>query len=318
MFDYLLIFLVSFTVSLLITPIIRKAAIKFKVFDLRESRKVHKKVISKGGGLAIFIAFVFGIVVSLLFNVDSLVSNLYFFSKIIFALTLILILGIYDDIKGTDAKLKFAVQILVAVLLIKFGFIITRLTNPFHLSHPFILGWFGIPVTILWIVGITNAINLIDGLDGLAAGIVSIAALTFFLILIFNGTGHSTTMILASLAGATIGFLKYNFYPAKIFMGDTGSMFLGTLLAIVSISGDLKRPMGFTLLVPAVIVLILPILDMGLAILRRAYRRKPLFQGDKEHIHHKLLNMGFSQRQAVFGLYGLTLLLGLIAFFWSV
>jgi UDP-GlcNAc:undecaprenyl-phosphate GlcNAc-1-phosphate transferase len=218
----------------------------------------------------------------------------------------IALLGLYDDFRGANAWKKFAVQFLVAGFLYRFGFRIDDLANPF--GDPIRLGWASLPFTIFWIVGVVNAMNLIDGLDGLAGGVALVAVTTTFLISVQRG--HPLMMLFSSaLAGAILGFLFYNFNPASIFMGDTGSMFLGFVLAATALQTNQKSSTVAAILIPA-IALGLPIMDTLLAIARRALRGRPLFQADKEHIHHRLMAMGLSHRQTVLVLYGFCLVLG--------
>ena len=213
---------------------------------------------------------------------------------------IIALLGLYDDLRGANATKKFLIQFAVAGLLFKLGFRFDVIANPF--GEPIALGWASLPVTMLWVVGVINAMNLIDGLDGLAGGVALVAVITTFLVSLQRG--HPLMMLFSSaLAGAIVGFLFYNFNPASIFMGDTGSMFLGFVLAATAIQTNQKASTAVAVLIPG-IALGLPIMDTLLAIGRRAVRGRPLFQADKEHIHHKLLDRGLSHRQAVLILYG--------------
>jgi UDP-GlcNAc:undecaprenyl-phosphate GlcNAc-1-phosphate transferase len=227
---------------------------------------------------------------------------------IVMASTMILILGMYDDAKGADAKVKFFVQVLAAVLLINSGFVVKVISIPW--VGPLQLGIFSIPVTVLWLVGVTNAINLIDGLDGLAAGIVFICSLGLFCKSLMLGSILPAFFAVA-LAGACLGFLKYNFFPAKIFMGDTGSMFLGFSIAALAIwTGD-KTSTAVILLVP-IVGLGIPILDTSLAFTRRIVRKQNPFHADKEHLHHILLRKKLTEKQVVYILWAITLFLNFI------
>jgi UDP-GlcNAc:undecaprenyl-phosphate GlcNAc-1-phosphate transferase len=219
------------------------------------------------------------------------------------------LLGLYDDLRGAGAGRKFIVQFAVAGFMYSLGFRIDALANPF--GNPLILGWAGLPFTMLWMVGVINALNLIDGLDGLAGGVSLVAVLTTFLMALQRG--HPLMMLFSSaLAGSILGFLFYNFNPASIFMGDTGSMFLGFVLATSATQTNQKSSTAVAVLIPA-IALGLPIMDTLLAMGRRAWRGRPMFQADKEHIHHRLLAIGMSHRQAVLVLYGTCVLLGAVA-----
>jgi UDP-GlcNAc:undecaprenyl-phosphate/decaprenyl-phosphate GlcNAc-1-phosphate transferase len=221
----------------------------------------------------------------------------------------IALLGVYDDLRGAGAGRKFLVQFAVAGFLYALGYRIDELANPF--GEPFQLGWVSLPFTAFWIVGVINAMNLVDGLDGLAGGVALVAVLTTFLISLQRV--HPLMMLFSgALAGAILGFLFYNFNPATIFMGDTGSMFLGFVLATTSIQTSQKSSTAVAVLIPA-IALGLPIMDTLLAMGRRALRGRPMFQADKEHIHHRLLARGLTHRQAVLVLYGFCVLLGAAA-----
>jgi len=223
---------------------------------------------------------------------------------------LILIEGIYDDIKGANYVKKFGFQITASLVVIYFGYKITFISNPF--GDNLYLGIFSIPVTILWITGITNAINLIDGLDGLAAGIGAIVSLTFVVIAYKLGD-FSGVLMSALLLGATSAFLWYNFNPAKVFMGDVGSQFIGFILACISIDSFFKVPSSQAVFIP-IIALGLPILDTILAFLRRVVIGTHPFRGDKKHIHHYLIHLNVGYKRTVFYIYGATLLLGIVSF----
>jgi len=226
-----------------------------------------------------------------------------------------LLLGFLDDKTGITANHKLLFQIIIITIIYFAGFNIQLLTNPF--GETIILGYFSFPVTILWFLLVVNAFNLIDGLDGLASGIALIVAA----VLLAVGFLKSNTVIIFSsitLIGANLAFLRYNFYPAKIFMGDTGSLFLGFNIAAISImgKGEFKGITSMTLLVP-IIALAIPIMDTTFAILRRVNKKKNIFQADKEHIHHKLHEIGLSQKNIALICYFITLLFGLIAFGFS-
>ncbi|MBU1086397.1 MAG: undecaprenyl/decaprenyl-phosphate alpha-N-acetylglucosaminyl 1-phosphate transferase [Candidatus Omnitrophica bacterium] len=229
---------------------------------------------------------------------------------IIFASTMILFLGIYDDVKGADAKVKFFVQILASILVVYGGVQINSISNPFG-EDPINLGIMSVPFTIFWLVGITNAINLIDGLDGLAAGIVLIVSLGLFFVFMVNANLLAALLIIA-LAGSCLGFLKYNFFPAKIFMGDTGSLFLGFTLATISVLAHHKANTAVMLLVP-IVGLGIPIFDTSMAFFRRIMEKRNPFDADDKHIHHFLLKQKLTEKQTVFVLWGLTAFLNLFA-----
>ena len=224
--------------------------------------------------------------------------------------SLMVALGLIDDYKNLPAKIKFLGQILIAmVLVLGFDVRIDFITDPF--GDYLYLEWAAIPATIFWLVGLTNTVNLIDGLDGLAAGIAAIAAITILLVALKQHF-FLVAGLTAAIAGAASGFLFYNSHPAKIFMGDSGSMFFGFMLAGISVVGSMKSTATITLIVP-ILALGVPILDTTFAIVRRFLGGKPIFQPDKGHLHHRLLSLGFTQRQAVFLIYVVSAILGLSA-----
>ena len=224
--------------------------------------------------------------------------------------SLIVLVGVIDDYKNLPAKVKLVGQILAAaILVVGFDVRIDFITDPF--GDYLYTEWLAVPATIFWIVGLTNTVNLIDGLDGLAAGVSTIAAVTIFLVALQQGI-ILVAVLTAALAGAAFGFLYYNFNPARIFMGDSGSMFLGYMLAGISVIGAVKSAATIALIVP-ILALGLPILDTTFAIVRRYRRGVPIFKPDKGHLHHRLLDLGFSQRQAVLLMYVISALLGLSA-----
>ncbi len=306
-------FLLSLACSAVFTPLVIKLAHRLNAVDhALSSRKIHKAPIPRLGGIAIAAAFFVPITGLLLVN--SGVGHL-FYSDGLRPLglyvggALIALLGIYDDLEGAGAKLKFSVQFAVAALVYFLGYRIDALANPFGPSIQ--LGWLGLPFTMFWIAGVINAINLIDGLDGLAGGVALVAVgMTFVLALL--RAEPLMMLFTAALAGGLIGFLRYNFNPAKIFMGDTGSMFLGFVLAVSAIETSQKSSTAIAILIP-IIVLGLPITDTMLAIWRRGVRGAPLFQADRGHIHHRLLDAGLSQRAACLALWGVSMGLGLVA-----
>ena len=222
--------------------------------------------------------------------------------------------GVIDDMRDLNAKVKLLFQIIAAAIVIYFGVDIQYVANPFSawFGPQYInLGLWSIPITMIWIIGVTNAVNLIDGLDGLAAGVSSIASVALLSMTLLSRNVNAA-IVTAALAGAGFGFLPYNFNPAKIFMGDTGSTFLGFVLACISIQGVMKTYAVVSVAVP-VLILGLPIFDTLFAIIRRILKRKPIMSPDRGHLHHRLLDMGFSQRQTVTILYTLTSILCLTA-----
>jgi len=306
-------FLLSLLTSAVLTPVMRHLAHRFGVLDQAlSSRKIHKNAVPRLGGTAIVCAFFAPLVA--LFCVDSGVGRTFVADAalahgVFLGGTLIAALGLYDDLRGAGAKTKFAVQFAVAGLMYALGFRIDQIANPF--GSPLPLGWLGLPFTLLWIAGIINAINLIDGLDGLAGG-VALVKVTITLVFALLHGDPLMILIAAALSGAILGFLFYNFNPATIFMGDTGSMFLGFVLASSAIHSHQKSSTAIAILIP-IVALGFPIADTLLAMGRRAMRGAPLFQADRGHIHHRLLAMGLNQRQTTFVLWGVSAALGVIA-----
>lgn len=302
--NVLFILVVSFMLSFMSTPIVKFLAEKFGVVDIpKDNRRMHKKTMPLMGGLAMF----YGFVVSLAVFVPITRKLIGLFVGAL----IIVIVGIIDDKKNLNPLLKLVFQIVAALVAVYFGYSINFFTNPFSENNiPFFLSTpYAQIISVIWIVGITNAVNFIDGLDGLAAGVSSIASLSILFISIIM-ENSAVTPIAAALAGCCIGFLPFNSNPAKIFMGDTGSMFLGYVLAVTSIQGAFK---GVTLVSFALpmMVLGLPLFDTFFAILRRIIRRKPIMTADRGHLHHRLIDMGFNQKQAVAIMYSISSLLGI-------
>jgi UDP-GlcNAc:undecaprenyl-phosphate GlcNAc-1-phosphate transferase len=300
-------------VSGLLTPAVRRFALRHRLFDDHVSaRKIHGRPIPRLGGIAIMAGF-YAPLLALLLEASSVGGTFYANSHRAVAFlaggVAIGALGLYDDVRGSGAGKKFLAQFMIAGALYWFGFRIDQIALPF--IGIFSLGPLSILFTMLWIVGVINAMNLIDGLDGLAAGVGLFGLVTTF---VLAATRGDPVMMLftAALGGATIGFLIYNFNPASIFMGDTGSMFLGYVLAVGSIQTNQKSSTAVAILIP-VVALGLPIADTLLAMARRAINRQPMFSADRAHIHHKLLDLGLSQKQAVLLLYGTSILLGISA-----
>jgi len=306
-------FVLACLVSVLLTPIVRRFALARGLFDDQVSaRKIHGRPVPRLGGLAMAAAFYVPLL-ALLLQASSVGAIFYADRRtaLVFMLGGVVIcgLGLYDDLRGVGARMKFLVQFAVAGALFAAG---NRIE---HLSLPFVgtvaLGSLSLPFTLLWVVGVINALNLIDGLDGLAAGVAFFAVATTFAIAALR---HDPLMILfmATLGGAIVGFWAYNFNPASIFMGDTGSMFLGYVLGVGAMRTSQKSSTVVAILVP-IVTLGLPIADTALAMLRRALSGRPMFSADRKHIHHRLLDLGFSQRRAVLTLYSAAALLGAMA-----
>lgn len=302
-------FAVACVVSLLVTPAVILLAKRTGAMDKPDARKVHKKPIPRIGGLAIYAGFMAAVIfVAIKFGLDAeMVRETV---GLVLSGSLIVALGLIDDYKNLPAKIKLLGQIgAAAVLVAAFDVRIDFVTDPF--GDYIYLEWFAVPATMFWLVGLTNTVNLIDGLDGLAAGVSAIASFTIMLIALEQNF-ILVAVLTAALAGAALGFLKYNFNPAQIFMGDTGSMFLGFMLAGISVTGAVKSVATIALVVP-VFALGLPILDTTFAIVRRLRGGVPIFKPDKGHLHHRLLSVGFTQRQAVLLMYVISALFGLSA-----
>lgn len=293
--------------SFLLTPPVKRLAHRIGAIDVpKDARRMHKKPIPRLGGLAIYLAF---IIVSLALN-KLTVQNV----TILIGSAIIVVLGIFDDRNALGPKFKFCIQLIAAAIPVIFGNLrIELITNPNLLSDHLYLqfGAMSIPITIIWIVAITNAVNLIDGLDGLAVGVSAIACMTMLAVsLLINEV--SIAVILAALAGACVGFMPYNLNPASIFMGDTGSTFLGYMLATLSIQGMFKVYAIISFAVPF-LILGLPIFDTAFAFLRRILSGRSPFSPDRGHVHHRLIDMGFNQKQTVAILYAISAVLGLLA-----
>ncbi|MGF7184594.1 UDP-GlcNAc:undecaprenyl-phosphate GlcNAc-1-phosphate transferase [Desulfitispora alkaliphila] len=290
--------MLAFIVALVLTPVVKSLAFRVGAVDNPEQRKVHKKIMPRMGGLAIYLGFI-GAVLTTQPLTNQIIG-------LLLGGTIIVVIGIADDIVGLQPKVKLLGQIVAASVLVLFGIGVEFVTNPF--DGMISLGILSIPFTILWIVGVTNAVNLIDGLDGLAGGVTAIAATTLAVVAWTEGQTLYATCALI-LAASTMGFLKYNFYPAKIFMGDTGSMFLGFNLATLAVLGLGKGATVISLFIP-IVILGIPILDTAFAIVRRYMKNQPIFKADKEHLHHCLLAVGLSHKQTVLVIYGLNSILG--------
>lgn len=288
-------FLAALILTALITPPIIKRAISWKILDTPNGRKVHKYSKPRVGGLAMFCIFFI-----LVLTIDIYSP---FIRGVIVGSTLITFFGFLDDLLGIRALPKLLFQLMVAFITASpfFGFDIqiNSLTVLSQVTIP--LGFLSVPITMIWIVGVMNAINLIDGLDGLAAGISAIAAFTFCVAAF--AFGHiDTGLMLAVLLGVTLGFLRYNFNPARLFMGDSGSYFLGYNLAVLSVIGIWNHEGVFSFAIP-VLVLGIPFYDVLTSILRRLKNKKPIFSADGQHIHHRIMAIGFTHKQTVIVIY---------------
>lgn len=300
-------FLIALAAAYGLTPAVKVLANRIGALDKPGERKIHTRSLPLLGGVAIYAGFCLAV----LFTLGA--RNLQI-RGILLGATLIVLLGMVDDFRPLPARLKLLGQVLIAaVVVIPFGVRIEWLTNP--MSGMVYLGRLGIPLTIVWFVAVINTVNLSDGLDGLAAGISSIAAATLFLIAWKAGQGQ-VLILTAALAGGALGFLRYNFSPAKIFMGDSGSMFLGFVLAAVAVQGAMKSAATIALAVP-ILALGVPVFDTSFAIIRRFLNGRPIYEADRDHLHHRLLQMGLNQRQAVLFIYTVSLYLGFAAYILS-
>jgi UDP-GlcNAc:undecaprenyl-phosphate/decaprenyl-phosphate GlcNAc-1-phosphate transferase len=303
---FVLTMFICFISSLIITPLVKKLAIKIGVTDQPNKRKVHKNPMPLMGGLAIFISFMIGFFI--LTPTDDRVSAF----SIILGSMIIIVTGILDDKFELSPRWKLAGQIIAALVVVWGGIQIDFINLPFGGQIQF--GIFTIPLTIIWIVGVTNAINLIDGLDGLAAGVSCIALITISGMAVLMGNFFAATMG-AILFVSTLGFLFYNFHPAKVFMGDTGALYLGYMISVLSLLGF--KNITFISLVIPVIILGVPLSDTFFAIIRRFANKQSISAADKSHLHHCLLRLGFSHRQTVLIIYAIAAMFGLAAIIFS-
>lgn len=301
-------FIVSFAFTFATTPLVRRFAFKIGAIDIpKDNRRMHKKPTPRIGGLAIIFGFT---VATLCFAQPS--RQLY---GTLAGAAIIAVMGVIDDCKNLPAKLKFVIQIIAALVVVFAGDIkIEVFTNPNFLSdNPYwvLPEWLSVTLTVIWIVFITNAVNFIDGLDGLAAGVSAIMSISLVFISIRVGE-YSIAILGIALMGSCFGFLPFNFNPAKIFMGDTGSTFLGFMLATLSIQGVFKSYAVISFAVP-LLILGLPLFDALFAMIRRILRGQSPMTADRGHLHHRLVDMGFSQKQTVFILYAISGVLGITA-----
>ena len=302
----LMALLTALVISFLATPVVKTFAYKVGAIDVpKDARRMHKVPIPRLGGLAIFIGFMVSILLFVKITPEM--------KSILLGAAIIVVLGVVDDIMALPAMLKFVVQIIAAAIPATHGVVIQAFSNPniFSKNLYWVLGWLSIPVTILWIVAITNAVNLIDGLDGLANGVSAISATTMLVIALLASEGQ-VAIVLAALVGACVGSMPDNMDPAKMFMGDTGATFLGYTLATMSIQGLFKYYAVISFVVPF-LILGLPIFDTAFAFIRRIAHGQSPMHADRSHIHHRLIDMGLNQKQAVATLYVISAILGLSA-----
>ena len=297
---------VALIVSFLMTPVVKTFAYKVGAIDVpKDDRRMHKVPVPRLGGLAIFIGFMVSIFIFVPITPEM--------RSILLGAVVIVVLGVVDDIMALPAMLKFVVQIVAALIPALSGVRILAFSNPniFSSNAYWVLDGLSIPFTVLWIVAITNSVNLIDGLDGLANGVSAISATTMLLIALIASELQVAT-VMAALVGACVGFMPYNLNPAKMFMGDTGATFLGYILATMSIQGLFKYYAVISFVVPF-LILGLPIFDTAFAFIRRIAHGQSPMHADRSHIHHRLIDMGLNQKQAVAVLYVISAILGLSA-----
>jgi len=298
--------LVALVVSFLMTPVVKTFAYKVGAIDVpKDNRRMHKVPIPRLGGLAIFIGFMISILLFVRITPEM--------KSILLGAVIIVVLGVVDDIMALPAGIKFVIQIGAALIPATSGVQILAFSNPniFSDNLYWVLGNLSIPITVLWIVGLTNAVNLIDGLDGLANGVSAISATTMLVIALLASEAQ-VAIVMAALVGACAGFMPYNLNPAKMFMGDTGATFLGFILATMSIQGLFKYYAVISFVVPF-LILGLPIFDTAFAFIRRIAHGQNPMHADRSHIHHRLIDMGLNQKQAVATLYVISAILGLSA-----
>ncbi len=283
----------AFLLTFSLTPLIKWLAIRVAAFDHpNEARRVHQTPMPRLGGAAIYVALALGVLVSSGFAPLST-------AKLLLLATPVFLLGVVDDLRGVSERLKLLVPAGCAALLYVFGWRVTTLSLWPEMTFD-VPSWLGFALTVLWLVGMTNAFNLIDGLDGLAVGIIALATMGLLACAGWTGAPENA-LFLALLLGALLGFLPYNFYPARIFLGDSGSLFLGFVVAALTLRGTHREVGTITLTAP--ILLGLPLVEAAVTLLRRWMAGAPLLPGDRGHFHHKLLELGLSQRQAVLRLY---------------
>lgn len=306
----LLPFFVSLVSGLILVPIVRRVSLKLGLVDRPGGRKIHTKPVPRIGGLAIFLGSLIG---ALPFLSESLPTI-----GVMIAGTFVFLIGFLDDLLDLKPRVKLAGQFIGCLILFYFGVKITVMTNFVSGQGMFALGLLTYPLTLLWVIGLTNTVNLVDGVDGLAGGIVFIALATLLAVRMMIPHLQDTELMnnvfvwTAALMGALLGFLRYNVYPASIFMGDSGAYFLGFMTASLSVVGGAKGSILFPLIIP-IITFGLPIADVVFAILRRYFKKVPIFQADKGHLHHRLLRRGFTQKQTTQFLWMVSTCFGLIA-----
>lgn len=303
--DLTIAFLIAVSSTFLLVFPVKKLAVRLKIVDFPNDRKIHKQVTPRLGGLAIFIGVVLGAL--------YLRPSHEHLPEITLGAFVIIATGMIDDRFGVRPAIKLTGQLIAASFLLSSGLIIEKITLPF--LGMIDLGFFSVLITVLWVVGVTNAINLIDGLDGLATGVTTIALICIFVMAIIDAR-YIVQALAIVMIGANLGFLPHNFYPAKIYMGDTGSNFLGYMVAVVSMLGLFKNITLFSFII-SIIILAIPIFDTLFAIVRRAYNRQSIMKPDRKHVHYQLIDLGYSHRQTVLIIYVFSALFGVMGILFS-
>ncbi len=305
LFHIALLIAIALAVTLWVTPVVRRMSVRAHLVDRPAARKVHTTAVPRLGGVGIMSGFAAALLLEvagemwlswqpILLSGDKQVLGT------VLGVAVIFIVGLVDDIRGMKARTKLAGQLIAAVVTIAFGLKIDFFANPFGPGR-LAIDWLSYPLTALWLVGFANVFNLIDGLDGLAAGIAGIAAMSF-LALAFDMNQAIAAVLAASLIGGCLGFLRYNFNPASIYMGDSGALSIGFALGCVSLTGVMKSAAAISLVAPLLIIGV-PLFDTASAIIRRRRHGRPIHEADNGHIHHRLLHRGFTQRQTVLLIY---------------
>ena len=310
---FIFTFGVAMLASLGLTPLIRRLAVSMGAVDKPNHRKVHSRPTPLWGGLGVFGGMIISIPLTLILfgHIEPLLTRraISSFIGLLVAGVIIVILGLLDDRFTIGAKQKLSVQIVAALVMYYSGISITFINIPGQ-GYYYFASWISLFITVFWIVGIMNALNLLDGLDGLLSGVAVISGLIFFIVAVQKGQ-LLVAMLMMALVGGCLGFLHYNFHPASIFLGDTGSLLIGLTFAASSIMGALKTTTTLAFMVP-VLIMGVPIFDTAFAIFRRFIRKKPIFSPDKDHVHHRLLRTGLSHRNVVFLIYLVNLILGIL------
>jgi UDP-GlcNAc:undecaprenyl-phosphate GlcNAc-1-phosphate transferase len=314
----LVVALIAFATALFTTPYVRRLALNVGMLDATGERRMHDQPKPRIGGIAVYLGFAVALFAALGYllngtNASHDTKNLHDLVGLIFGGTLILMVGIWDDVMGMSPRAKLFAQCAVAAISMLYGFQIQYINDPLHHGHiVFFPVWITIALTMMWYVGMMNAINFIDGLDGLLSGVTVISSISMILIALSRNHAE-IALVLAALAGGALGFLRYNWNPAKIILGDSGALFIGYIFATVSIIGASKTAFAISLLVPLV-VLGLPVLDTLATIVRRTTAGKKFYEADRGHFHHQLIfRFGLNVRQAVLLIYFVCVVLGVIA-----